>query len=65
MTKEYDTEVIAFIASVFCGCTEGREKMTQEEALYTISAWKAEGIELPKHLDAYALSHYWNEFCEG
>lgn len=64
MNKDMEVKIIAFIASIFCASTEGREPITQEEAWLTIKEWKAEGIELPRGLDAWAYAHYWNEFCE-
>lgn len=66
MNAKMKTEVIAFIAALYCGSpADDRQPMSQEDAWYTIKAWRAEEIELPKGLDAYALSKIWNELCEG
>ena len=61
-----EDEVIAFIAAVFCGSSaDERQPMDIDDAWYTIKEWKAEEIELPYGLNAWNLSHFWNEFCKG
>lgn len=58
------TEINSFVASVFLASTEGREPMTEEDANYTIEAWREEGIEFPEGLDGKTYSELWNELCE-
>lgn len=65
MTKAMQVEIIAFVASVFCGATEGREPICWKTADETIAEWRKAGIELPKGLTPYYYQKYWNEFCNA
>ena len=60
-----ELEAFAFVSGVFCGSTGERRPITEEEAEYTINAWKEEGIDVPKSLNPKNFVAYWNYIlCE-
>lgn len=62
--NEKDLEIIAFVFGVYCGCTEGRYPVSEDEMRYTIGAWKQEGVELPEGLTAKKFCKHWNAICK-
>lgn len=57
---------IDFITSVYAdACTYNKpEPITEDDARYTMQAWKEEGFEYPEWLTPSTFAAVWNFYCK-